>query len=148
MYCAYKGVLHECKINIQDLNKISINKTWIAHGRKDRNTLYALCNNGDKNITMHRLITGIDGDSVIDHIDGNGLNNTRVNLRCVSQAENMLNKRKYKNNKSGYVGVQERNNKFYVNINRCFKNKDIAGEVSIKINNLLDEYAKRDIEAR
>ena len=43
--------------------------------------------------------------SVIDHIDGNPRNNKIENLRCTKQRENMYNKKKYKNNKSGYNGI-------------------------------------------
>jgi hypothetical protein len=41
----------------------------------------------------------------IDHEDGNGLNNRWENLRDVTRLENMRNRRKYKNNTSGVVGV-------------------------------------------
>ena len=42
----------------------------------------------------------------IDHIDGDRLNNKLENLRCVSQAVNMQNRRKpTKSNTSGFLGV-------------------------------------------
>jgi hypothetical protein len=41
----------------------------------------------------------------IDHINGNPSDNRIENLRCVSQAENMMNIRMRKDNKSGCVGV-------------------------------------------
>ena len=53
------------------------------------------------------LLRGIDipENSVIDHKDGNPLNNTRSNLRVVSNALNSRNKKKHKNNTSGYNGI-------------------------------------------
>ena len=44
-------------------------------------------------------------DECIDHINGNRSDNRMCNLRSVSHAENMKNKKKYKNNSTGVSGV-------------------------------------------
>jgi hypothetical protein len=54
---------------------------------------------------LHRLITNAPNGLFVDHIDGNGLNNTNGNLRIVTQAENAQNRRIGNNNKSGVCGV-------------------------------------------
>lgn len=56
---------------------------------------------------MHRRVLGIDKDDkrVVDHINGDQLDNRKENLRVCTQAQNMCNTNLYKNNKSGYKGV-------------------------------------------
>lgn len=50
-------------------------------------------------------MTGREPKGCIDHIDGNPKNNSWANLRECTHAENMQNKRRYKNNKAGLLGV-------------------------------------------
>src|SRR3990167_818248 len=54
---------------------------------------------------LHRVIMKAQKGQEIDHIDRNSLNNCRNNLRFVSHAENMANRKLQKNNSSGYAGV-------------------------------------------
>jgi hypothetical protein len=56
-------------------------------------------------IRMHREIMKPPKGMVVDHIDGNCLNNQRSNLRLVSIRENALNRKVNKNNKSGHRNV-------------------------------------------
>lgn len=56
-------------------------------------------------IPMHRVIMKTPKGMDTDHIDGNGLNNQRENLRICTHAENSINRGKCKSNTSGYKGV-------------------------------------------
>lgn len=56
-------------------------------------------------IFMHRVLLGADVGDLVDHIDGNGLNNTRANLRLCNHFQNMRNSKMRKNNTSGFKGV-------------------------------------------
>lgn len=58
-------------------------------------------------IFMHRQIADRAGflTTRIDHIDRNGLNNRRCNLRPATQSQNTANARMWCNNTSGYRGV-------------------------------------------
>ena len=58
---------------------------------------------------------------VIDHIDRNGLNNKKENLRLVTQRENIINRGHQKNNTSGEPGITyyKRNNKWILRVSSC-----------------------------
>jgi len=60
-------------------------------------------------VHMHRLVAERSGLAVegkqIDHVDGNGLNNCRNNLRVATESQNKANLRRRRDNTSGYKGV-------------------------------------------
>lgn len=56
-------------------------------------------------VYMHQLIAGHPRSGRIDHIDGNGLNNRRSNLRPASKQQNGANARKNPGKSSAYKGV-------------------------------------------
>jgi hypothetical protein len=62
---------------------------------QERDGLFYACRGRNPKIYMHRLILGVTAKHlIVDHKDGNPLNNRRGNLRVCSHAENMLNRRK------------------------------------------------------
>lgn len=78
-------------------------------------------------IYLHHIITDTVGKKVIiDHIDHNGLNNRKNNLRIVTMQENLLNREKANsNNSTGIRNVSWSNylNKYMVQFVRNGKNK-------------------------
>jgi len=57
-------------------------------------------------VSMHRVIMRLEDKSVfVDHINHNGLDNRKVNLRTANCKENSFNKRKCKSKSSIYKGV-------------------------------------------
>lgn len=74
-------------------------------------TRYACRGAGGRNdglVAMHRQILGlVKGDGQFaDHINGNGLDNRRANLRVVDKSANMQRKKPYRANKtSRFLGV-------------------------------------------
>ena len=57
-----------------------------------------------KHVSMHRVIMGAHPGEEIDHIDGDGLNNRRGNLRKCTHTQNQYNQRKTRG-LSKYKGV-------------------------------------------
>lgn len=66
---------------------------------------YALTGSGKNRLFMHRAVLWPPNGFVVDHIDGNKLNNTRQNLRVCRPHENSRNRRKSRIGSSGYHGV-------------------------------------------
>ena len=87
-----------------DMFEIVNRNKWVSecvHG-----TWYAYRRNGKKFLKMHRFILGLTDPRVkVDHMDGNGLNNQRSNLRICTIAENNKNCKIRKDNTSGRKGV-------------------------------------------
>jgi len=95
--------------------------------RLDGNTYYAytFCriNGRQKRIFMHRLILNAPNHKLVDHIDGNGLNNRKTNLRLCNYTQNAWNRRPAAGGHSKYKGVTWNNNskKWYVRICKDYK---------------------------
>lgn len=108
------------KISHSDAKEI-LQRRWFAV--KTKNGVYAFSSktldDGRRiNIPLHRFIMNPKGDMVVDHINGDGLDNRRENLRIASHSQNQWNRRNARNNKTGYKGVSidKRSGKFRAGI--------------------------------
>lgn len=108
------------------LNKL----TWCAAKRDG--TYYAYTTNlrGKRGsvIAMHRLIMNTPKGLIIDHIDHNGLNNQKSNLRNCTASQNNANRTSKKQGTSKYLGVSfyKPYNKYHVQIRILGKNTHVG----------------------
>jgi hypothetical protein len=115
--------LEDIKLNIEDINEnleydpVSGIFTRIKNGKRCDSVCtgrygkqYIRIRVGVNRYKGHRIaamLLGLDmsNNKQIDHIDGNGLNNSASNLRAVSCRDNAKNQRLSIANKSGVIGV-------------------------------------------
>lgn len=78
---------------------------------KNRKNYYVRANNGgygQGTIDLHHLIMCKREGEIIDHVNGNGLDNRKINLRKCTHAQNSRNRRKpEKNYENTYKGVEK-----------------------------------------
>jgi hypothetical protein len=56
-------------------------------------------------VSMHRMVLAVDKGLVVDHINGNGLDERKANLRGITEAQNRLNRHKHAKASSKFKGV-------------------------------------------
>lgn len=91
-------------VDAADADRVNQHR-WHAHVK--RRTVYAQRNarKADGSRTPQYLHTFLTGYPQTDHINGDGLDNRRANLREATHTENSSNRRLARNNTSGYKGV-------------------------------------------
>ena len=95
------------QVSDEDYEELNQYKWYAQQPRKEK--LYAVRMVNRKLIKMHRIILKLtSSDSQGDHIDGNGLNNQRNNLRIATHSQNMANRKANKRGISKYLGVSAR----------------------------------------
>ena len=91
-----------------DYEEISKHKWYVSrHGP----TIYAICRKRGGIVYMHRMIMRPRKGYIVDHIDGNGLNNRRCNLRVCTPRQNQANRRP-RGGTSRFVGVRRSRDKW------------------------------------
>jgi hypothetical protein len=97
-------------VDDEDYNEL-IKYKWYGNGNGTGDIIYAKRlaresdNRNEKIISMHRQIMEFPVNKNIDHINHNGIDNRRCNLRICTQTQNMFNRRRKLRSKSGLIGV-------------------------------------------
>ena len=111
------------------LNKIP----WHAIKSKSGKLVYAshLTKNNQR-VYMHEMIIGLKPGLIVDHKDGDGLNNQSGNLRLCNQQQNQMNQRVNTKTSSIYKGVSwSKHDKVWVSyIYHNYKRRHLGSFVS------------------
>lgn len=108
---------HPDMFAIVDLSDLELVSKFNWHASKRKHTIYVvttLTTDGkQKHRYLHHVLTGTNGE--VDHQDGDGLNNRRLNLRpCSNHGQNNANMRP----KGRYKGIEKRSKGYW-----CAKTK-------------------------
>lgn len=143
---AYQVILDDCDFRIISSHNWRISK----HKRSN----YAITTINETTVGMHQLIKPTDDPTlIIDHIDDNGLNNQRDNLRLITKGDNNRRARISTVNTSGYKGVSYDPNrdKYYayiqhngksINLGRWSTAEKAATAYNSKAKELFGEFAR------
>lgn len=129
----YISLTNGLKAMVDDEDYIELSKyNWYAG--KSRHTYYAMRakrnSKGNRSTTtMHKEILNIPSGMVADHIDGNGLNNCKSNLRVVTVRQNAQNRHINKSSKYPGVSWMKQFNKWHalIQINGSLKHLGLFG---------------------
>lgn len=117
------------KVDLDDVDKCK-NYRWCVNKYKsnkyDYGKYYIISSN--HSLLLHRFIMNAEKGMVVDHIDGDTMNNRKYNLRVCLHKENSRNSKHRKNNSSGYKGVSwfKRTNKWMAHIMVDKKHKTLG----------------------
>ena len=91
-------------VDDEDYDRVSAG-SWQVLGH--RRTRYAVrpSGHGKPTIYMHRMILGAQPGQLVDHINHDGLDNRKANVRLCSPSQNMANQEKNRAGTSRFKGV-------------------------------------------
>lgn len=105
-------------------------RRWHACWMESSQTFYAhhskLVKDGGGTLSMHRAIVGAQAGQDVDHINGNGLDNRRENLRVCSRAQNLANRRSSRRRRSGLKGAYKLGERWLASIKSNGKTRHLG----------------------
>lgn len=89
-------------VSEEDYESVS-ERRWTIE--KSGKRYYAMCKMNGQKVRLHRFIMNPKRGHEVDHINHNGLDNRRENLRCVTKKQNAANRPKEEGRTRRYKGI-------------------------------------------
>lgn len=90
---------------VDDMDARLAAHSWSAHPcNRGTGGFYAARSERGTTVYMHRVILGAPKGLLVDHINGDGLDNRRANLRLATHSQNLMNRTT--TSSSGFRGVE------------------------------------------
>ena len=149
---------HHVLLDDEDYDRVVAAETkWRIHKDYRREVFYVVRwtygNGKRKMIQLHRFITDAPRGKVVDHINGDGRDNRKENLRICTRAENVRNRNTPPRGRVGYYGVNYSGEKYVkkyrvaIKVSHERKYKKISGgcyftaeEAALAYDKLAKEY--------
>lgn len=140
------------KFAIVDADMVDWLDRWTWYALRKSHTWYATTQVKRRGYYLHHAVLGgrPPKGMVTDHINGDGLDNRRANLRFVTPYQSNWNRRRFSNNTSGFIGVHKKGHRWQALVYKegihyylgCFDDPVEAALVrDAKIRELFGEYA-------
>jgi hypothetical protein len=101
--------LHHILVDLDDYERVIAAGKWsIVEHRSTHYAFRRISAPGVKpqvNVQMHRFILDVGPEEIVDHVNRNGLDNRRCNLRVCTDSQNKFNQKVRKDSYSGVKGV-------------------------------------------
>lgn len=111
-------ILHNGEVCIVDADmheELSMHKWHLSHNKTSVRR-YQKINEKMMLFMIHREVLRAKAGEIVDHINGNVLDNRKENLRVCSHSENMRNRKIHSNNKLGIKGIYFKNERYIAEV--------------------------------
>lgn len=93
------------KIDTADMLRFRAQYVVRLYADEKNGPVYARFTYKEKKMYLHRFLIGGESTRVVDHINHDGLDNRRSNIRAVTSSQNLSNRVRGANNTSGITGL-------------------------------------------
>ena len=143
IYSLKKEQIYKCLIDTDCIGAISLNCTWVVNNSKlSTRPRVIAAGHG----MLSRILVKAAKGYVIDHINGDTLDNRLLNLRAVTPGVNLLNKKRYSN--STITNIRKTEKGYILLIARVFESLEMAAQAKEDIINILNKHSLADAEKR